>query len=855
MALVSERDENGDFVWRYVPDTDTSWSPSQSDINLFADLGGFTPTEASNWLKNIEKTYDEEGPGVAGSAGGSWATPTATWLNIAKQLIPSDTAGQFKLASGLMGAIGGALTGSATPQRVGYQGSIPQYTAVRQAVPGTYDPKRRPGSGGQQYFTDVQYVPKSDAPAIEAAQNVAQQQAQQMAVANAANPAKQTVKMAGGGLLDYFTHGGLDLNQYRQLLGDSTGASASPYSASSTTTSAAPTDNTMQILQALARVQGNTPAATAQGTTPAQTQDTTPQGTTPALIPPEKPKLEEPVAIPEQLSQEAYDLIHPEYEAADTMQWYQNEDGTYGLGGGVSGSWLDRSMYEYETPQRFFQGYKNVPLEALNNYAKAQSDFYKRGQATNDWSQEEYDKVQNMLDQYSVWKNYTPPEKPQFIEPVADSKPTEAAHGGLMALARGRYLQGTTDGMADKLPASIDGRQPAKLSHGEFVVPADVVSHLGNGNSDAGAKKLYSMMDKIRMARTGTKKQGKQINPDKYMPGGSVGYAEGGGIKGYAGETGSLVSGTKPTTYESNLSTWAGPYVTEMLGRGQAAATMPYQAYQGPLTAGASGLQQQAFTGYGNLQTPAGVGQAATTAGDITKQMQGMTGAGTFATDTFGTQQAQQYMNPYLQAALDPQIAEARRQAQISNLQNMSKLTQAGAYGGGRQAILQAEADRNLQQNLANITGQGYNTAYQQAMAQFNADQARKQQAQQFGAQYGLQALQGALGGAQAQGSLAAQQNQLGLANLGAQMQAGAAQRGIESEGVAADIKQFEEARDYPLKMAQYMASLLPNLPLATQGSQTTTTNTAQNAAGGAASTIALLQKLGLIKADATTTT
>jgi hypothetical protein len=348
------------------------------------------------------------------------------------------------------------------------------------------------------------------------------------------------------------------------------------------------------------------------------------------------------------------------------------------------------------------------------------------------------------------------------------------------------------------------------------------------------------------MARTGTKKQGKQINPDKYMPGGAVGYASGGGIKGYAGPTdGSLVSGTKPTTYESNLSTWAGPYVTEMLGQGQAAAAQPYQAYTGPLTAGASGLQQQAFTGYGNLQVPGGIGQAATTAGDITKQMQGMTGAGTFATDTFGAQQAQQYMNPYLQAALNPQLEEARRQAQISNLQNMSKLTQAGAYGGGRQAIMQTEADRNLAQNLANITGQGYNTAYQNAMAQFNADQARKQQAQQFGAQYGLQALQGALGGAQAQGSLAAQQNQLGLANLGAQMQAGTAQRGIESEGIAADIKQFEEQRDYPLKMAQYMASLLPNLPLATQGSQTTTTNALQNTAGGLTTTLETLKNLG----------
>jgi regulator of replication initiation timing len=94
---------------------------------------------------------------------------------------------------------------------------------------------------------------------------------------------------------------------------------------------------------------------------------------------------------------------------------------------------------------------------------------------------------------------------------------------GLMALAKGgnlpaRYLNGATDGMADKIPAKIGKKQPAALSHGEFVIPADVVSHLGNGNSEAGAKVLYDMMAKIRKARTGNTKQGKEINPAKFMP-------------------------------------------------------------------------------------------------------------------------------------------------------------------------------------------------------------------------------------------------------------------------------------------------------------------------------------------------
>ena len=97
--------------------------------------------------------------------------------------------------------------------------------------------------------------------------------------------------------------------------------------------------------------------------------------------------------------------------------------------------------------------------------------------------------------------------------------------GGLATLPRrnfsegGYFLGGITDGMADNVPARIDGQQEARLSDGEFVVPADVVSHLGNGNSNAGAQQLYAMMDRVRKARTGREAQGRQINPSKYMPG------------------------------------------------------------------------------------------------------------------------------------------------------------------------------------------------------------------------------------------------------------------------------------------------------------------------------------------------
>ena len=106
-------------------------------------------------------------------------------------------------------------------------------------------------------------------------------------------------------------------------------------------------------------------------------------------------------------------------------------------------------------------------------------------------------------------------------KPLGDIE--EAAKGGIMSNLGGysdggRMLKGPGDGMSDSIPASIGNKQPARLADGEFVVPADVVSHLGNGSTDAGARKLYAMMDKIRKARTGKKKQAPAVKADRYMP-------------------------------------------------------------------------------------------------------------------------------------------------------------------------------------------------------------------------------------------------------------------------------------------------------------------------------------------------
>ena len=257
---------------------------------------------------------------------------------------------------------------------------------------------------------------------------------------------------------------------------------------------------------------------------------------------------------------------------------------------------------------------------------------------------------------------------------------------------------------------------------------------------------------------------------------------------------------------ESALTRYAGPYVTEMLGRGQALAGMGYQGYGGPLTAGESAAQTAAFQGIAGLNVP-------------TTQM------GAFTPTSFtDAGVAGQFMNPYLQQALQPQIDEARRQSDIERVRAAGRLTQAGAFGGSRQAIMDAENQRNLLQNLAGITGAGYRDAFDKAAAQFNVEQGRQQDAQTAANTFGLAALQ-------------------------KQADLGAAQRAIESEGVAADYAQFREERDFPFKQVQYMQSLLQGLPLETQSYtyvQPSALSRASGTAGGVMELYDILFQIGV---------
>lgn len=237
---------------------------------------------------------------------------------------------------------------------------------------------------------------------------------------------------------------------------------------------------------------------------------------------------------------------------------------------------------------------------------------------------------------------------------------------------------------------------------------------------------------------------------------------------GTTGTAGSAL-GASGGTSTAGLADWAAPYITDYLGKSQALSNQPYQTYGGPLTAGASGLQSKVFQGLGNLTFPSNLGQSFSSSGAPTIGANGQ--------PVGGGGVAQSYMNPYLQSVLDPQMEELRRQNDITNMNVNSKLTGAGAFGGGRQAIMNAENNRNLMQEMNKTVGQGYSTAYDKAMGQFNTEQGQGRD----------------------------------LAKL--MTDVGGIQRGIESEGIAADLGEFNAQREYPYKQLQFQRDMISGLP------------------------------------------
>ena len=259
----------------------------------------------------------------------------------------------------------------------------------------------------------------------------------------------------------------------------------------------------------------------------------------------------------------------------------------------------------------------------------------------------------------------------------------------------------------------------------------------------------------------------------------------------------------KQTGVESSLSSYAGPYVADMLGTGQALADMPYEPYEGPLTAGASDLQKDAFAGIAGLTVPTDEQMGVYTPMSVTDEGFDLTG----------------YMNPYFKNVVQDQIDDLKRQANVRRVENAARMTAAGSYGGSRQAVLEGLFEEKLLDDISDAINAGNVEAYNQAIAQFNLEQDKKAAAQDKQTQYGFDVIDK-------------------LAELGG------VERGIESEGIKADIAQFDEEMNFPYKQVQFMQSLLQNLPLETQQYTYASPSQLADAAGGAAGLIQLLELL-----------
>jgi len=756
-------------------------------------------------------------------------------------------------AGGLAGALAGATGAFTNKPKKAYEGSIPQMQAIRNMVLAPPTANYRPGQGGVNYNADTYYVPKGSVSAGESANMAAATAAANAANAAKVNPtadkkssalsniaktaglaalAKQILGSPGNKttdglktLLDKVTGGTTGSTVLDKILGGGTkttagGTTAGGTTAGGTTAGGGKTTNTGGTTAGAAKSTGT---AANTGTAGAVAKAVTAAGTPAGGVGSKS-------GVPAGGGGGGGGAGNTRGIGGGTDTGAEGEEGLTTPEGDYAGAdeftGIDEQIAanenDLETPNQLTD--EEVDEELARVAAETNEEYGLGGNDTGfDFDGDGYfdygggdDYGFNLDDFGGDYSNFDFGGGDDFEFDLGDY---DFARGGRVNMAKGRYLQGNTDGMADKIPAQIGRKQPAALSHGEFVVPADVVSHLGNGNSDAGAKKLYQMMDRIRVARTGNKEQGKQINPDKFMPGGLTNaYVNGGRVQGFpdGGTVGATGLGAAVnagiTGTETGPNSFAGDYISNMLGKSQALAESPYQQYMGPLTAGESPLQASAFNNAAGLQTPSSIGTAATTAGNIGTAAQGLKYTPT--TTSFDATQAQNYMNPYLQASLNPQLDEARRQSQLTQQQNDARMTQGGAFGGGRNAIMNAETQRNLGTNLANITGTGYNTAFNNAQNQFNADQSRKMQENQYGAGYGLQGLQTGLQAAQAQGALGVQRSQADINNLNAQLTAGGQQRGIEAEGMAADKASFEAARENPYKMLQFQQSMLQGMPI-----------------------------------------
>lgn len=302
---------------------------------------------------------------------------------------------------------------------------------------------------------------------------------------------------------------------------------------------------------------------------------------------------------------------------------------------------------------------------------------------------------------------------------------------------------------------------------------------------------------------------------------------------------------TSTTSYSTNLPEYAQPYVETMLGATQKqmfnmngneiTGFKPYQPYSSNVQdyfAGPTGLQQGAYREAAGMTTPGAYGTAQGMAGIAGL---GQLGAGAqYARQATDPRSVGAYMSPYQQAVTDVAKTAAVREAQIAQNQANLGAARQGTYGGARQALAQAERERNLLSNLSNIQAQGSQAAYDKAI-----------QAQQFGANLGLQGLSGAASTAGALGQLGGAEQQADIARLNLQNQLGSAQQQYQQNIINQQIQDYATQQQYPLMQLGFMSNMLRGLPM-----QASTTQTYQAQPSGAQQMLGMgLGALGAYKA------
>jgi len=274
------------------------------------------------------------------------------------------------------------------------------------------------------------------------------------------------------------------------------------------------------------------------------------------------------------------------------------------------------------------------------------------------------------------------------------------------------------------------------------------------------------------------------------------------------------MSGGSTSTQTNSLSPWMEEAAKAQLGKATALTDTtqnPYKEYEGQRIAEFNPMQQQAFQSIQNMGTSGAIGQGIDVAGQAAGRALN-TSYNPYQTGQFGAQ-AGQYMDPYMQNVVDIQQREAQRQADIARTQSNATAVKSGAFGGGRQAVVDAEAARNLAIQKGDIQARGLQDAYTRAQQQFNTEQALGEASRQYGANLGMKGLETALQGSSQLGGLGATQFGQQKDVIGLQQLAGTQQQTQEQAKLSQGYEDFLNKQKYPYQQLEFMSNIMRGTP------------------------------------------